>query len=113
SQVEALSGWKHDDVLRGDDRVAEDGVVDTLFPDPTPEGNFLYNELDQAGIDRIAGLDQIITSDLMVTAPYLADGSGEEKSVFIGGNILLGGGGSDLFEGRAGDDVIDGDAWLN
>ena len=35
------------------------------------------------------------------------------KSAFVGGNILLGGGGSDFIEGRGGDDVIDGDAWLN
>src|SRR5690606_33053223 len=34
-------------------------------------------------------------------------------SAFVGGNILLGGGGSDVIEGRGGDDVIDGDAWLN
>ena len=29
------------------------------------------------------------------------------------GNILLGGGGSDLIEGRGGDDIIDGDRYLN
>ncbi len=31
---------------------------------------------------------------------------------FVGGNILLGGDGSDLIEGRGGDDIIDGDKWL-
>ncbi|WOD12976.1 peroxidase family protein [Pseudomonas sp. NyZ704] len=113
SQVEALSGWVHDDVLRGDDRSDEENDVTPLIPDPTPEGNFLYNELDQAGIDRINGLDQLITQDMMRDAQYWADGSGAVKSVFTGGNILLGGGGSDTIEGRGGDDVIDGDAWLN
>src|SRR5690606_37334718 len=44
---------------------------------------------------------------------YWADGSGIVKPVFVGGNILLGGGGSDLIEGRAGNDLIDGDAFLN
>jgi hypothetical protein len=34
------------------------------------------------------------------------------KNVFQG-NILLGGGGSDILQGRGGDDVIDGDRWLN
>src|SRR4029453_13817738 len=29
------------------------------------------------------------------------------------GNIILGGDGSDLIEGRGGDDLIDGDRWLN
>lgn len=115
SQVEALSGWQFDDVLRGDDRTAPDpgGEEVGVVPDPTPEGNFLFNELDQAGIDRIAGLNQIITPDMMVTGEYWADGSGDIRQIFTGGNILLGGGGSDLIEGRGGDDVIDGDAWLN
>ncbi|MGB3387542.1 MAG: peroxidase family protein, partial [Pseudaminobacter sp.] len=112
SQVEALSGWLHDDILRGDNRTSEEEEVGAIA-DPTPEGNFLYNELDQAGIDRIAGLDQLITADLMRQMQYWADGSGDLKQVFVGGNILLGGGGSDTIEGRGGDDVIDGDAWLN
>ncbi|QWC85861.1 Ig-like domain-containing protein [Nocardioidaceae bacterium] len=51
--------------------------------------------LTQEGIDRIAGLDG------MVEAP------------FDGGNIIVGGAGSDEIEGRAGDDVLDGDLWLN
>lgn len=111
SQVEALSGWRHNDILRGDDRTADADVAGP--PDPTPEGNFLYNELDLAGIARIAGLNQIIRPEMMVTGQYWADGTGQEKLIFTGGNILLGGGGSDLIEGRGGDDVIDGDAWLN
>src|SRR5262249_21518906 len=32
---------------------------------------------------------------------------------FMGGNILLGGEGSDTLEGMDGDDLIDGDLWLN
>ncbi|WP_336270584.1 peroxidase family protein [Vreelandella arctica] len=113
SQVEAMSGWVHDDILRGDDRSDEEEEVTPLIADPTPEGNFVHNELDQAGIDRIDGLDRLITPDMMRNAEYWADGSGTEKLVFTGGNILLGGGGSDRIEGRGGDDVIDGDAWLN
>ncbi len=112
SQVEALSGWKHDDILRGDDRTSDDEEIDTI-PDPTPEGNFMYNELDEAGIARIAGLDKIITPDMLREVQYWADGSGTVKKAFVGGNILLGGGGSDIIEGRAGNDVIDGNAWLN
>src|SRR5690606_9820298 len=81
--------------------------------DPTPEGNFRHNELDEAGIARIDGLDEIVTDDLLEMREYWADGTGIVKPVFVGGNILLGGGGSDLLEGRAGDDRIDGDAYLN
>ena len=39
------------------------------------------------------------------------DEAGEVR--FSGGNILLGGDASDIIEGRGGNDVIDGDAWLN
>ena len=38
---------------------------------------------------------------------------GEGVTQFGAGNIILGGDGSDLIEGRGGDDLIDGDAWLN
>ena len=31
----------------------------------------------------------------------------------MAGNIILGGDGSDIIEGRGGDDLIDGDKWLN
>ncbi|MDF1599319.1 peroxidase family protein [Mesorhizobium sp. YIM 152430] len=110
-QVEAVSGWIHDDVIRGDDRTFEDGV-DVIF-DPTPEGNFRHNELDEAAIARISGLSQIVKAEMLVDGEYWADGSGVTKKIFAHGNILLGGGGSDTFEGRGGDDIIDGDAWLN
>ena len=110
SQVEAVSGWRLDDRLIGDSRTIDGGAN---VPDPTPEGNFVNNELDLAGIARIRGLDQLITPDMMEIMAYWADGSGEQKLAFAHGNILLGGGGSDTIEGRGGDDVIDGDAWLN
>ncbi len=82
--VESLSGWKFDDVLRGDDRTADDIGTD--------------HELTAEGIARVAGL-----------AGVLPPGT----TSYDGGNILLGGTGSDLIEGRGGDDLVDGDAWLN
>lgn len=118
SQVEGLSGWHKDDILRGDDRQGTGPEGGTVV-DPTPETGFRYNELNQAGINRIAGLNQIIKQDMMVTGQYWADGSwengrtGTTESVFVGGNIILGGGGSDMIEGRGGDDVIDGDRYLS
>jgi Ca2+-binding RTX toxin-like protein len=81
--VEGLSGGNLDDVLRGDDG-NEDGMAG--------------HELDAAGIARIQGLAGLL--------PAGATG-------FTGGNIILGGEGNDTIEGRAGDDVIDGDVWLN
>jgi hypothetical protein len=38
---------------------------------------------------------------------------GTADDVFKGGNIILGGGGSDIIEGRGGNDIIDGDAYLH
>ena len=81
--VEALSGWDLNDVLRGDDR---DAVA--------MEGH----ELDATGIARVAGMAALLPAG---------------ATSFTGGNILMGGDGSDLIEGRGGDDVIDGDRWLN
>ena len=36
-----------------------------------------------------------------------------EGNVWGAGNILLGGGGNDLIEGRGADDIIDGDRYVN
>jgi hypothetical protein len=91
-QVEGLSGWNQDDLLRGDDRTEADLASGGLTG--VPDGDVLTS----AGITRIAGL-----------AAILPAGATE----FRGGNIILGGGGSDLLEGRGGDDILDGDAWLN
>lgn len=78
--VEGLSGWRFDDVLRGDSRLG-----------PQLAGHELRN------IPLIEGLEALL--DPGVTQ-------------FTGGNIILGGDGSDILEGRGGDDLLDGDAWL-
>ncbi len=43
----------------------------------------------------------------------LQDLLGAGVAQFGSGNIMLGGDGSDIIEGRGGDDLIDGDRWLN
>ena len=51
NEVEALSGWKFNDILRGDD----------VMPRQVGGGGFIgCDALDQAGLDRIAGLDAIV-----------------------------------------------------
>ncbi|MCP1501177.1 Ca2+-binding RTX toxin-like protein [Pseudomonas migulae] len=84
--MEGLSGSSHGDFLRGDNEDA------TSLPGAGATGSVLTN------IDLIDGL-----------ADLLPDGA----TFFDGGNIILGGSGSDLIEGRGGDDIIDGDKWLN
>jgi Ca2+-binding RTX toxin-like protein len=115
--VEGLSGYRLNDVLKGDNR-------STAFPaEPDPEAEpdanlagaentMVKHHLSQAGIDRIAGLRELL-GNLVQNSTTVGEAAREAEIAFDDGNILLGGGGSDLIEGRGGDDVIDGDAWLN
>ena len=99
--VEGLSGSQLADVLRGSDR----------NPDANPtefELTMAGHELNAAGIARIKGLAALLGS-----AAAGVDGIvGTADDMFKGGNIILGGGGSDIIEGRGGNDIIDGDAYL-
>jgi Ca2+-binding RTX toxin-like protein len=109
NEVEALSGWNLNDTLRGDDVV------------PSQVGGIGFigcDALDQAGLDRIAGLDALVPP---LTVP-LADVTANSVTNFClltgpfvwgEGNILLGGGGSDTLEGRGADDILDGDKYLS
>jgi Ca2+-binding RTX toxin-like protein len=84
--TEALSGSAFGDTLLGDDLTQVDLQAN---------GGVL------SGADRInliSGLQAIL---------------GAGVTSFDGGNIILGGGGSDRITGRGGNDIIDGDAWLN
>ncbi|MBP2216350.1 peroxidase family protein [Arthrobacter sp. CAN_C5] len=113
NENEALSGWKFNDKIRGDD----------VVPSEVGGGGFIgCDVLDQAGVDRIDGLDALLPASALTTP--LADvaansviGPGEcpglAGPVWGDGNILLGGAGSDLLEGRGADDLIDGDAYLS
>ncbi|WP_367178667.1 beta strand repeat-containing protein [Devosia sp.] len=102
-QTEALSGWKHNDVLRGDDRGSREEIETEL--------DMTNHELSWAGVDRIHGLEALLNKVLLErpgNAPDL-----EKAIAFASGNVLIGGDGNDTFEGRGGDDFIHGDAWLN
>ncbi|QHB28516.1 hemolysin-type calcium-binding bacteriocin [Pseudomonas monteilii] len=90
AEVEGVSGSNYADVLKGDD---VDAV--TILNHGGATGSALTN------VALIRGLQQ-----------FLAD-AGLPTTGFATGNIMLGGNGSDLIEGRGGDDLIDGDKWLN
>jgi Ca2+-binding RTX toxin-like protein len=92
--VEGLSGSRFNDTLTGSDVVAEERL-------PAAQGGtegFQGSALNAAGIARIAGLQAVL---------------GAGVTSFSAGEIILGGDGSDRIMGRAGDDIIDGDKWLN
>lgn len=115
--VEGLSGYKQNDVLLGDNRAT--AFPSTPDPEAEPganlagaENTMVKHHLSQAGIDRIAGLRELL-GNLVQNTPAVGEAAREAQIAFDDGNILLGGGGSDLIEGRGGDDVIDGDSWLN
>ena len=103
-QTEALSGWIHNDVLRGDDRGSREEIEVEL--------DLTGHELTQAGVDRIDGLRELL-GESITAAPVGENVDLESIVAWAKGNILLGGDGSDTFEGRGGDDFIHGDAWLN
>jgi Ca2+-binding RTX toxin-like protein len=94
--VEALSGWDKDDVLRGDNRTAAELTGgDVNRPDQN-------HNLTDEGAARVRGLEALVPAD-----------NAASDIRFNAGNIILGGGGSDTIEGRGGDDIIDGDKWLD
>jgi Ca2+-binding RTX toxin-like protein len=107
-EVEALSGWKLNDTLRGD----------SVVPSQVSGLNTLgCNVLDQAGLNRIAGLDELVPPLTVDPAPIIASATTSYCEllgpVWGEGNIILGGGGSDTLEGRGADDILDGDKYLN
>jgi hypothetical protein len=68
---------------------------------PPERQNIPGMELTAAGADKILGLTSLVRDGFGIALPWKA------------GNILLGGGGRDVIEGKAGNDLIDGDRWLD
>ncbi len=106
-ETEADSGSPFADLIRGDDAV----------PSEVGGGGFTgCDALDQAGVDRIRGLADLLpplTGDLAAVEAVSSVGTCPlEGPIWGDGNILLGGAGSDTIIGRGGDDVIDGDKAL-
>ncbi|TCL64656.1 peroxidase family protein [Rhizobium sp. BK251] len=92
--VNGLSGTRFGDILAGSN---EDAT--TLAP--LAQGGstgFLGSGLDAQGIALITGLQAVL---------------GAGVTSFAAGDIILGGDGSDQITGNGGDDIIDGDKWLN
>ena len=115
-KVEALSGWDRNDTLIGDERTAADAAEEPEIGGDTVganEGIFFNDGLSQAGVDRIDGLRSFL-GDLIADRPDgLTADQLEALIAFDQGNIILGGRGSDRLQGNGGNDVIDGDRYLN
>ncbi|MDQ1901638.1 peroxidase family protein [Paracoccus sp. WLY502] len=104
--MEGFSGWKFNDTIRGDNRGTAAGDLD-------PGLDFGEHVLDAAGLARIAGMTAWFGGLRSTLAELSPDVYTDADVMFRDGNMLLGGAGSDLIQGRGGFDVIDGDAWLN
>ena len=120
-ETEADSGDKFPDVIRG---MTNEAVVGGA-------GFTGCDALDQAGVDRITGLNRYITrfptplsavvaKSAMKACPLTGvfpngaqTANGVVPGVWAEGDILMGGGASDVLEGRGNDDIIDGDHTLH
>lgn len=98
AQMEALSGSRKSDILRGDDETDLGAGGGVAANNEAP----LDHALKDRNVSLFRGLDEWLGS---------IDEAGENR--FSAGNILLGGSGSDIIEGRGGNDLIDGNNWLN
>jgi len=122
-ETEADSGSNFNDVIRGD---ALERIV----------GGFGFtgcDALDPAGVARITGLGDYVKTfptsladvnavsaagtcplkGAPVTAANPVVGDPAQGGVWAEGNVLFGGGGSDVIEGRENQDIIDGDNAVN
>jgi Ca2+-binding RTX toxin-like protein len=110
NEIEALSGGALNDTLRGDD----------IIPSQVGGGGFIgCDALDANGVARITGLSALVPASIRTvdSAPIVAAATTNYCQltglVWGEGNILIGGAGSDILEGRGADDIIDGDRYLN
>ena len=111
-EVEADSGSAFDDVIKGT----------SVAPSSVGGDGFIgCDALDAAGVARIAGLDQLVSTFSSPLAPIVAasapgacplNGSATGGNVWGEGDILIGGLGSDTITGRGANDIIDGDRSL-
>jgi Ca2+-binding RTX toxin-like protein len=129
--VEGLSGWVHDDVLTGRQVVTgANGVGGAAAEfDEFDKWESFSNTLLQSAVDRIDGFDALVahldrvqvtwageTKTVVVMDETAVARTGVDTASFVSdtaADILLGGGGNDRFMGKAGNDIIDGDKWLN
>jgi Ca2+-binding RTX toxin-like protein len=102
--VEALSGWKFDDVLIGTNAPtgANGPGLASIIDGPTTDSMLL-----ETNLHLINGLRELLGT----VTPTGPDGVVFDPTT--GADILIGGAGNDHITGKAGNDLIDGDAWLN
>jgi Ca2+-binding RTX toxin-like protein len=111
-ETEANSGSAFNDVIKGT----------SVAPSTIGGAGFTgCDALDAAGVARIGGLNQLVTTFPSPLAPIVAasaagacplNGGSGAGNVWAEGDILLGGLGTDTITGRGANDIIDGDRAL-
>ncbi|WP_431473816.1 calcium-binding protein [Ornithinimicrobium sp. W1665] len=100
-QTESLSGGSGNDVIRGLGFTPDEQTFEEV------------NWLTEEGLDLVAGLRDLLQPGGPTGPDHAARFMGlRPDGEQYDASLLLGGSGSDLFEGRAGDDFIDGDAYV-
>ncbi|GAB3870442.1 peroxidase family protein [Terrabacter terrigena] len=107
-ETEANSGSAFNDVIRGT----------STAPITIGGAGFAgCDVLDQAGLNRISGLQPLLPALTGDAAPVVAASAAGfcpvTGPVWGDGDILIGGAGNDTLEGRGADDIIDGDKALS
>jgi putative cell wall-binding protein/Ca2+-binding RTX toxin-like protein len=102
-QLEALSGGAGNDTLRGP----------LVSPDDVAENEIPLHKATEESLDLIDGLEELLrpTGAPFDYAAPLLRGTPESDTDGVH-KIMVGGAGSDLIEGRGGNDYLDGDAFL-
>ena len=104
--IEGLSGSKYNDILTGSDVLAEERVP--FAPGGTGAEGYRGSQLTKESLALVSGLQAVLgLTDAQVNAMVA------KQVIYSEGEIILGGDGSDTIMGRAGNDIIDGDKWLN
>ncbi|HEV7257266.1 MAG TPA: peroxidase family protein [Bosea sp. (in: a-proteobacteria)] len=115
--VEGLSGWDKNDTLTGrsvavNTRAEATGTA--AIPNNDSALDSYSNALLEKNVDLITGLRALVAH---ITRTTQIGENGVSEQVVMdtadASDIILGGGGSDRIKGLAGNDVIDGDMWLN
>ncbi len=104
--IEGLSGSKFNDILTGSDVLAEERVP--FAPGGTGAEGYRGSQLTKESLALVSGLQAVLgLTDAQVNAMVA------KQVIYSEGEIILGGDGSDTIMGRAGNDIIDGDKWLD
>lgn len=110
ASMEGLSGSKFNDVLSGSNTLGEERLpYDPNAPaGTTGQEGYRGSQLTKESLQLIAGLAGVLGLTIEQVNAMAAG-----TIVFNAGDIILGGDGNDNIQGNAGDDIIDGDKWLD